>query len=159
NYTVRPKPNGRARLVDMGAQRVARSRSELDSGRTLKWNGWSLRRYFAPNRLPGGEVAVPNNLLFIFRYGNEVQVRVKRAKRRDPGAQWQLDSRTLSAADGPETVVDRSRLSFTEGGQKTDLQFDQGMAGASGPPASNDIRDRLGNMAEKLPGRGPVRRD
>src|SRR6185437_1926186 len=60
NYLARAKPNGRWAIIDMGMQRIARSRSDLDPGRPLRWRGWSLRRYFVPNVLPGGEVTVPN---------------------------------------------------------------------------------------------------
>ncbi len=165
NYVISPKPNGRAVLVDLGMQRIARSRSQLDVGRPLRWRGWSVRRFVRPNRLPGGEVTVPNNLLFIFRWGGEVQIKVRNGSRRDPGAQWQIDGRTITPADGPETIVDRTRLSYSEAGQKTDLQFEQGNSGANAASYSGttgggtDIRDRLGNAMDKLPGRGAARRD
>lgn len=163
NYAIRAKPNGKAVLVDMGMQRIAQNRSQLDPGRPLRWRGLSLRRYFLPDHLPGGEVTVPNNLVFIFRRGNEVQVKVKPGKRGDPGAQWQIDGRTLTPADGAETIVDRMKLSYSEAGQKTDLRFEQqrdtpSFNGSSGT-GTGDIRDKLDDLKGRLPGQGRARRD
>ena len=157
NYAIRAKPNGNATVVDLEMQRRAQNRRDLDAGRALRWQGWSLRRYFAPNRLPGGEVTLPNNVFFVFRHGNEVGLKVRRAKTNGE-AKWQIDGRTISAADGTETLLDRTRVTFTEGRQTTELQFMQAARDASAV-GSGDVRDRLGNLADKIPGRGPQRKD
>ncbi len=105
---------------------------------------------------------MPDNVKFIFRYGNEVQVKVKPGSRRDPGPQWELDGRPLTPGDGAETILDRTRLSYSEGGSRTDLQVEQiggSNFNSSGGYTSNDIRDRAREVIDILPGRGAARRD
>lgn len=165
NYIVRAKPNGQARLVDMASFRRARSRSELDSGLPIRWRGWSLRRYFAPNKLPAGELALPNNLVFLFRWGNEVAVRVRPPRGKEAGAQWSIENRKLSHADGSETILPNMRISYTESGQTFEYKFEQDVRNAEdfgGSGISNGLDKAAGvlNLRDRLPRRGgSMRRD
>ena len=164
NYLARPKPSGNARLVDMAAQRRARSRSQLDSGTPLVWRGWSLRRYFRPHRLPGGEMTLPNNVFFVFRYGNEVALRVRKPRGNAPEAQWSIDGRRITASDGPETLLPNMRISYSEGGPLNEYQFQQDVKGGGdfdpygGGGSGNNVRDRLEDAAGNVGLRDRFRR-
>lgn len=154
NYLVRAKPNARNRLIDVAANLRARSRSDLHSGVPIVWHGWSLRRYFAPHRLPASELSLPNNLLFVFRRGNEVAIKVRKTKKKEPGAVWSIDGRQLTAADGTATIVSNSRIAYAELGQKTEWKFEQDVSG-SGNLDNNygntgGIRDQIEDAAGKL---------
>ncbi len=159
NFLARPKPSGRDRLIDLSARRQAHSARDLEYGRILKWGGWSLRRYFRPNRLPGGEVALPNNLLFIFRYGGEVAVNVRRPRKNDSPAQWKIGDRPLTASDGSETIIDHSRLSFSEASMTTDLEYLRDAPPPGTPASGGNLRDQAAQIADRLPGRGRTRKD
>lgn len=159
NYLVRAKPNGRARLVDMASFRRARSRAELDSGMPIRWRGLSLQRYFAPNKLPAGELALPNNLVFLFRWGNEVAVRVRKPRGKEAGAQWSVESRNISHADGAETILPNMRISYTESGQTFEYKFEQDVRNAEefGTSGISDGLDKAAgalNLRDRLPRRG-----
>lgn len=160
NYLIRAKPSNRAWLVDMEQQRRAKSRSDMDTRIPLRWRGWSLKRYFAPNRLPGGEAALPNNAVFIYRRGNEVALKVRKPKAKGPEAAWQIDGRNVTPADGAETLLNRMRLTFTEGGQKTEYMFGQeGVDASTVGTSQNAIVGKAGQVVDKVRGRGNVRQD
>jgi hypothetical protein len=149
NYTVRAKPSRRNRLVDLATNRLARRASELDFGTPLVWKGWSLRRYFAPDHLPASEVALPDNLQFIFRRGNEVAVRVKPPHGKEIAAAWRLDGRPLTHEDGTLTILPAMRLAMTESGQTTEWAFEQDVKRVEevGSPLADRVADLAGSTA------------
>lgn len=159
NYVARAKPSTRARLVDQSINARARLRSQLDPGTPIIWRGWSLRRYFAPNRLPAGEVALPNNLTFVFRRGNEVAIKVRQNRRANAAAEWSIDGRRVTPADGSATLVSHMRLAYNEAGQRQEWKFEQdtmGLDGSSG--VQGGVRDRLESTAGNLGLRDRLRR-
>ncbi len=114
NYLLRPKP-ARSQLVDL---------SQGNATRSLLWRGFSLRRYFAPNRLPAGQVGLPNNLLFIFGYGNGVTMLVRRGGGKTP-AIWKLNGRTLARDDGPQSLTTDAVITLTENGQVHEYRYER----------------------------------
>ncbi len=164
NYAVRPKPHRGARLVNMNVNLRAQSRSQLDAGIPIVWRGWSLRRYFVPNVVPAGELAMPNNLAFVYRYGNEVAVRVRKPKGKEPEAQWTIDGRTITHSDGTETILSNMRLAATEGGQKTEWKFEQDVKGGADFSTgatygtTGGVRDRVEDLAGTVGLRDRLRR-
>jgi hypothetical protein len=160
NYAARAKPHRGARLVDIAMNMRAQSRSQLDNGLPLIWHGWSLRRYFAPNVLPAGELSLPNNLSFVYRRGNEVAVRVRKPKGKEPPAQWSIDGRRISHGDGTETILSNMRIAATEGNQKTEWKFEQDAKGGTdlGMGSGNAFRDRVEEAAGNVGLRDRLRR-
>ncbi len=160
NYAIRAKPSRRNRLMDPAINQRAMTRSQMDIGTPLLWHGWSLRRYFAPNRLPAGEVTLPDNLIFVHRRGNEVAIQVRKPRGKDTGPAWSIDGRQITPADGSETIVAHSRLTYSEGGQQQTRIFEQD--GTAGDPNANStqggIRDRAQNLAGDLGVRDRFRR-
>ena len=162
NYLVRAKPHRSARLVDVARNLRANSRSQLDPGMPLIWRSWSLRRYFAPNVLPASEVSLPSNLRFIFRRGNEVAVKVAKPSRKDPGAQWSIDGKQVTAADATSTIVANTRLAYSEGSYKTEFKFEQDIRGGGADLSmgggGGGVRDRLEEAAGNVGMRDRLRR-
>jgi von Willebrand factor type A domain len=152
NYAVRAKPGRHARLIDVAMNLKARSRTEMHSGLPLIWHGWSLRRYFAPNRLPASELSLPDNLLFVFRRGNEVAVQVRKPKGKEPAPQWTIDGRPLTHSDGTETILTHMKLAYSEGGHRTEWQFEQDVRGSAdfgggGTTGDRSLRERAEDVA------------
>ncbi len=152
NYTVRAKPNGRSRLIDLAINRSARMRGDLDPGLPIAWHGWSLRRYFAPNVVPAGEVSLPDNLRFVFRRGNEVAIRVRQPRGKGGAPVWRIDGRPITPADGAETLVSNMRVSMSEAGQTTEWTFEQDVRRVEdvGSPASA-VANRIADVASGTP--------
>lgn len=121
NYLIRPKPNGRSRLVDTA---VAPG-GKIDPNYPLKWRSASLGRYLAPNKLPAGQASLPNNAAFDFGYGRIVNLRVHRARAKTPDALWRINGRVVTHNDGAEALVPGMLISITEGGQTHEYRFDQ----------------------------------
>lgn len=160
NYTIRAKPSKNNRLIDLAINQRAQSRRQMDPGTPILWHGWSLRRYFAPNRVPASEIALPENLIFVHRRSNEVAVQVRSPRRNDPGAQWTVDGRRLTHSDGTETIVTNMRLAYTEAGQKQEWKFEQDTRGMEngGSAPQGGLRDKMENLAGNLGVRDRLRR-
>jgi hypothetical protein len=118
NYALRAKPTRRMQLVD------TRPSVGTDPVRPLIWRSWTLGRYFAPHRLPAGQVGLPKNLLFRFSYGN-VALRVRPALLQKNGALWKLNGRALTAKDGRQALVTDDLITVTDGGQTKEYRFER----------------------------------
>jgi hypothetical protein len=114
NYLLRPKA-ARSQLIDQ---------SQGNAARPLVWRGFSLRRYFTPNRLPAGQVGLPNNLLFVFGYGNSVAMLVRRGGGKTP-AGWKLNGRTIARDDGLQSLTTDAIVTLTEGGGSRDYRYER----------------------------------
>ncbi|MBA3825220.1 MAG: hypothetical protein H0X24_15140, partial [Ktedonobacterales bacterium] len=81
NYALRAKPSRRNRLLDMSVPQGG----TVDPAKPLVWRGASLRRYFAPQTLPAGQVGLPNTLTFRHSYGG-LALRVRPTRGKTPAA-------------------------------------------------------------------------
>lgn len=132
NYAVRAKPSRRNRLLDLSVP----TGGTVDPAKPLVWRGASLRRYFAPQALPAGQVGLPNTLTFRHSYGG-LALRVRPTRGKAPAATWQLDGRAVAASDGPQSLSPNSVVTLTEGGQTRDYRFERlrrGVPVAPKPP-------------------------
>lgn len=129
NYALRSKPSRRNQLVD------TRPAPGVVPAKPLVWRGWSLRRYFAPNRLPGGQVGLPNNVTFRVSYGGGVALRVRRSLFDKTPAVWKLNGRDVSPGDGPQALSQDALITLSEGGQVRDYRYERlKRSGVKAPP-------------------------
>lgn len=117
NYVVRPKPSPRLQLVDSAAP------GAVNATKPLIWRNWTLGRYFAPHRLPAGQVGLPNNLLFRFGYARSVEMRVRSGGK--DAALWKLNGRVITAKDGPQALITDNIVTLSEAGQTRDYRFER----------------------------------
>jgi archaellin len=128
NYALRPKPSRRNQLVDLHPA------PSVVAAKPLVWRRWSLGRYLAPNRLPAGQVGLPNNLIFRSSVGG-MDLRVRRPWNNKTPPVWKLNGRDIVHSDGPQALPQDAILALTEGGTTREYRYERlKRSGVKAPP-------------------------